>query len=84
MVEELARIYIIPLRKAKRKPRIRRASAAIKIITEFLKRHMKTEEVKIGKELNEFVWKRGIHKIPPKVKVNARKKENVVYSELVE
>ncbi len=84
MVEELARVYIIPLRKAKRKPRIKRASAAIKIIIEFLERHMKTEEVKIGKELNEFVWKRGIHRIPPKVKVNARKRDNVVYADLVE
>ncbi len=85
MVKETSeRVYIIPLRKAKRKPRVRRANAAIRVIIEFLERHMKTEEVKIGKELNEFIWKNGIHTIPPKVKVNAKRMDKVVYAELVE
>lgn len=81
---DLERIYIIPLRKAKRKPRSRRANAAIRVIKEFLQRHMKVEEVKIDNKLNEYVWERGMHKIPSRVKVKAIKKENFVIATLFE
>ncbi len=69
MVSTDERIYTIPLRKAKRKERSKRASTAIRIIKEFLQRHMKVEEVKMDNKINEFIWERGIHKIPSKVKV---------------
>lgn len=83
MVEELTRVYTIPLRKAKIKPRVRRANAAVKIIQEFLLRHMKAEEVKLGNSINEAVWERGIHHIPSRVKVKATKIDKVVRAELV-
>ncbi|OYT43603.1 MAG: 50S ribosomal protein L31e [Candidatus Aenigmarchaeota archaeon ex4484_56] len=76
------KIYIIPLRKAKRKPRSRRANAAIKIIREYLQRHTKTENIKIENNVNEYVWERGMHKIPRKVKVKTLKKKDGVYAEL--
>ena len=79
---ETERVYIIPLRKAKRKPRSRRANAAIRIIKEFLQRHMKAENIKLDNQLNEFIWERGIHKIPPRVKIKASKKENTVTASL--
>ena len=78
MVEASERIYVIPLKKAKRKSRSRRANAAIRVIKEFLQRHMKVEDVKLDNQLNEFIWERGIHKIPPRVKIKAIKKENSV------
>jgi large subunit ribosomal protein L31e len=81
---EVERVYIIPLRKAKRKPRSRRANAAIKVIKEFLQRHMKVENVKIDNKLNEFIWERGMHKIPSRVKVKAIKAENTVTATLFE
>ena len=84
MAEEYERIYIIPLRKAKRKERSRRADAAIKIIKEFLRRHMKVEEVKLDNKINEFVWERGKHKIPSKVKVKAKKIRNLAEANLLE
>jgi large subunit ribosomal protein L31e len=82
MAEELSRVYIIPLRKAKIKPRVRRANAAVKIIQEFLLRHMKAVEVKLDSTINEAVWERGAHGIPSRVKVKAIKIDNVVRASL--
>lgn len=63
------RIYTIPLRDAWRTALRRRAKRAISIIKEFTVRHMKADKVKIGKALNENVWKQGIRNPPRKVKV---------------
>ncbi len=79
---EADRVYIVPLKKAKRKPRSRRANAAIRVIREFLQRHMKAEDVKLDNQLNEYIWERGIHKIPPRIKIKASKKENTVTASL--
>jgi large subunit ribosomal protein L31e len=84
MADDLERVYIIPLRKAKKKPRSRRASAGVKIIREYLVRHMKSEDVKLDNSLNEKIWERGIHHTPSKVKVRAIKSEGVVRASLFE
>lgn len=87
---ELEREYVIPLRKGVLKaPRYRRAKKAIKIIKEFLAKHMKVEnrdlkKVKIDLYLNNEVWFRGIKKPANKIKVKAIKKGGVVYAELAE
>jgi len=44
---------------------------------------MKTENIKIGKSINNAVWKRGIQKPPRKIRIHAIKEENVVYTELL-
>ena len=77
------RIYTIPLRRAYRAPRTRRAKKAIALVREFLKRHMKCENVVIGKSINESVWVRGMQKPPRKVRVHALIKEGKVYAELL-
>jgi len=82
MAEELTRVYVIPLRKAKIKPRVRRANAAVKIIQEYLLRHMKADEVKLDNSVNEAVWERGAHGIPSRVKIKATKIDKVVRAEL--
>ncbi len=80
----MERVYIIPLRRAFLSPRTHRASKAIKVVREFLERHMKTEDIKLGKSINESVWARGIQKIPRKIRVHADKDENgIVYSEMM-
>ena len=84
MAEVNERVYTIPLRKAKRKERGKRAEAGIKIIKEFLERHMKVENVKLDNKINEFVWERGKHKIPSKIKVKVTKKENLGEASLFE
>jgi len=87
---ELEREYIIPLRKKVWKvPRYKRAKKAIKVIREFLARHMKVssrdlKKVKIDKWLNQEVWFRGIKKPPAKIKVKASKIDGVVRVELAE
>lgn len=82
--DQQERTYTIPLRKAILKaPKYRRAKRAMSEIRIFLKRHLKTETVKIGKHLNEHMWNRGMRNPPAKVKINAaRDEEGVGYAEL--
>jgi len=68
------RVYTIPLRKKTVKTvKYKRSPKAIKLIREFLKKHMKSDNVIIDKKVNEKVWARGIKSPPGKVKVKAVK-----------
>lgn len=80
----LERTYNIPLRKEWLKvPRYKRAKKAVKAVKEFLMKHMKSEEVKVGKNLNLKVWERGIKNPPHHIKVNAVKSDDdIVRAEL--
>lgn len=85
---ELERKYIIPLRlECHKVPKYKRTKKAIRAIKEFLQQHMKIEDVKIGKYLNQAIWARGMKKPPHKVEVTAKKIEdkegNYVTVELV-
>ena len=69
----LERTYNVPLRKEWLKaPMYRRSKKAVTALTEFAAKHMKTdiEKVKIGKQVNLFIWKDGIKNPPHHVKVN--------------
>lgn len=87
---ELEREYVVPLRKGFLKvPRYKRAKKAVRVLKEFLAKHMKVEDrdlkkVKVDRYLNEEIWFRGIKKPLNKVKVKATKKDGVVYVELAE
>ena len=82
-VEE--RIYTIPLGRVWIVPPKKRSPRAIKMIKDFVKRHMKLEpqgemeeeeepkRLIISNEVNERVWRRGIEKPPRKVRVRAAK-----------
>ena len=51
------RTYVIPLRKGFSKaPKYRRAKKAINTIREFLVKHMKSDDVRLGTHLNLEVW----------------------------
>lgn len=66
------REYTVPLRRGFHKtPRYKRSKKAITVLREFLVRHLKTENIKIGQHLNEHVWARGIRSPPGKVEVIA-------------
>lgn len=67
------RVYTVPLKGARRETRNRRAKGAVKLVKEFLKRHMKSGDVKIDQELNQTIWKRGSEKPPSKIRVRAVK-----------
>lgn len=81
----LEREYIIPLRKEFQKaPKYKRAKKTIKALKEFLAKHMKSDNIKIGKYLNLKVWEHGIKNPPHKVKVKAEKfDDGLVKAELV-
>ena len=72
----MERVYIIPLRDVKRVPRTIRSPKAVRLVREFLKKHMKSEDIKIDNSINEKIWERGIQKVPPKIKVKATKEED--------
>ena len=81
----LERTYNVPLRKEYMKaPRWRRTKKAVKALREFIIKHMKSQEVKIGKYLNEHLWHHGIKNPPHHIKVKATKDDKgVVTAELV-
>ena len=76
--EEQSRVYTINLSKVWLAPRIRRTKRAINMIREFAQRHMKSDDVKIDRSLNEVMWKRGIRKPPRKIRVKMVKDEDDV------
>jgi large subunit ribosomal protein L31e len=91
IVEEVVeeRFYTIPLGKAWVAPRNKRAPRAVRIIRDFIKRHMKLEagrkgedeeveskKIVISSEVNEKIWSRGIQKPPRKIRVKAVKDKN--------
>lgn len=82
---ELERMYTIPLRREWLKsPRYRRAKKAVSAVRKFLVRHMKSEDVLLGKYLNLEIWKHGMRNPPHKIRVNVKKDEKgVVRAELV-
>ena len=81
----LERKYNVPLRKEWLKsPRWRRSKKAVKALKEFLAKHMKSDNVKLGKYVNELVWKHGIKNPPHHVEVEATKdSEGKVFADLV-
>jgi large subunit ribosomal protein L31e len=82
--EKEARIYTIPLRKAKRAPRWKRSKRAIAEVREYLKRHTKFEDVILDASVNEKIWERGSEKPPSKIRVKITEEEDIIRAELVE
>lgn len=76
-VEE--RVYTIPLSKAWIAPRSKRSQKAIRIMKEFIRRHMKPESIVINSEVAEKIWSKGMEKPPRKLRVKTTKdKEGTV------
>jgi large subunit ribosomal protein L31e len=80
----LERTYNVPLRKQYQKaPNWKRTERAVTGLRAFLVKHMKSENVKIGKELNDKLWLHGIKNPPHHVKITVTKDEKgVVRAEL--
>jgi large subunit ribosomal protein L31e len=80
------RIYTVPLRKAYwTGSRLRRANRSVRILKEFVERHMKPEELLIQPEVNEQIWARGMQKPPRRVRIRATKNaDNLVRVYLAE
>lgn len=73
----LERVYNVPLRKEWHKaPEYRRAKKAMAALRQFLIKHMKSEDVKIGGHANHEIWKNGIKNPPHHIKVTVIKYED--------
>jgi len=80
------RRYTVPLRKEFLKvPRYKRTQKSMKALKNFLIKHMKSEDIRIGKHLNLAIWSRGRKNPPTKITIKTIKdKDNVVRAELPE
>ncbi|MDG6914370.1 MAG: 60S ribosomal protein L31 [Nitrososphaerota archaeon] len=76
--EPLTRVHMVPLRRAFEAPKYRRTKVAVRLIREFTTRHMKANEVKIDKEVNELLWTRGIGNPPRRIKLEMERDEDGV------
>jgi|TARA_Y100000310_G_scaffold341807_2_gene442234 large subunit ribosomal protein L31e len=82
----LERVYNVPLRREYLKaPNWRRTPKAVRALRQFISKHMKSEDILIGKYANLELWKHGIKNPPHHIKVNAVKNDKgVVKVELVD
>ena len=79
----IEREYIINLRKEILKaPRYKKSKKAIRALKEFLKRHMKSDDIKLGPYLNEHIWQNGPKNPPTKVEIKVKKEDEKVFAEL--
>src|SRR5574342_57234 len=84
MAKTKERVYNIPLRKEIEKvAEWDRASKAVKATRKFLIRHMKSDDVKLGRHLNLELHAGGRKHPPHHVKVNTYEEGGKVYAELV-
>ncbi|MFH1210960.1 MAG: 50S ribosomal protein L31e [archaeon] len=71
------RTYTIPLRKQWLKvAHYRRAKKAVSAVRAFVQKHMKNDDVRIGRYLNMQLWSRGMKSPPHKVTVKVSKVED--------
>ena len=72
----LEREYNVPLRRETLKaPNYKRTNRAVSALRSFVKRHMKSTDVRISKDLNDKMWKDGIKNPPSKVSIKAVKND---------
>ncbi len=70
----IERIYNINVRrKAVKTAKHNRAKKTVKLVRAYVAKHMKSNEVKLDKELNEEIWKRGAKNPLMKLKVKVIK-----------
>lgn len=80
------RIYTVPFRRVYwARSRHNRAKREVRVLREFVRRHMKPEGLLIQPEVNERIWARGIQRPPRKLRIRATKNsENEVKVYLAE
>ncbi|MEK6869525.1 MAG: 50S ribosomal protein L31e [Nanoarchaeota archaeon] len=70
----LERVYNVPLRREYMKVTSwRRAKKAVNALRQFIAKHMKSDNIILGKYVNKELWKHGIKNPPHHVKISAKK-----------
>jgi large subunit ribosomal protein L31e len=77
------KIYTINLTEAYKKALRRRSPYAVRIVKEHVKTHTKAKEVRIGKNLNEAIWVRGIKRPARSVRVKVVRDGDIAKVELM-
>ena len=73
----LEREYNVPLRREFLKsPRYKRTNRAVSALRAFISKHMKSDDVSLGRHLNNKLWENGIKNPPHKVTVLATKDDS--------
>lgn len=73
----IERNYNVPLRKGFVKhAKHKKTKKAVSVLKEFLSRHMKSDKILIGGQLNKHLWKDGIKNPPHHVKITAIKEDD--------
>ena len=68
----MEKTFIVPLRREFQKaPIYARTKRAIKAVREYLIRHMRNEDVRLGKHINMYMWQNGNRNPPHKIEVVA-------------
>jgi large subunit ribosomal protein L31e len=83
---KLERIYTIPLGDAYAASRNNRVPRAMKLLRQFVARHMKAEDARvvISEALNQHIWERSIQRPPRRVKVRLIREEDSVRAYLAD
>ena len=81
MAEE--KIFNVPLREAYKKTKVHRAPYASSLLRAYIKKHMKADEVKMGRRLNNELWAKGTKKPPHSIRVKAVMEGKVAKAELL-
>lgn len=81
---KLERIYTVPLGDAYEAPRGKRGPRAVRLLREFIGRHMKSQDILLSNALNSYIWERSIQKPPRRVKVRLIKEEETVRAYLAD
>ncbi|MBU0532457.1 50S ribosomal protein L31e [Candidatus Micrarchaeota archaeon] len=76
----MERIYTVPLGDAFEVPRNKRVPKAVKLLREFISKHMKAtgERILISEALNKSLWERSIQKPPRKIKIRVIKEDGTI------
>ena len=78
------KVYVVPLGKVYNIPRTVRSKAAVKMVKDYIKKHVKEEDVRISDGLNRKIWERGIEKPPRKIKVKVSEEDGILTAEPVD
>lgn len=81
----MAEIFLVlNLKKVlKKSPDWKKSDSAMRVLRSVLQKKTKTDKVKIGKALNEYLWRNGIKKPPTKLKVRVTKSDQQATADIV-
>jgi large subunit ribosomal protein L31e len=77
IIEE--RIYTVPFSKliyGRKIPRKQRTPRAMRHLRSYLQRHLRSDNIILTAEVNEFMWTRGIQHPPKRIRIRAVKTED--------